>query len=325
MKKLEISKIRTDGGTQMRAELCETTVAEYSELFASGVEMEAIEVFFDGTAYWLADGFQRVAAALDAGHDKILAHITAGTRRDAILYACGANALHGLKRSNADKRRAVETLLNDEEWVKWSDRKIADAAGVSDPFVSNIRKELLTVSTSPAAKAASEPRVGKDGKSYPKKDKPAREPKAVPKHVVDTPPAANDTPDPKAGKAKISGGNTFNVEEFGGQSAVEDLAGNRIPDDLMQVFGQKDAFADVLSHLSKARSGIERLLDTPAGNLIKNSLASVDLKNIYAQIKFAQPYAVCPRKKHDNCDVCKGRKWINQEVHKSVEKHEGAA
>jgi hypothetical protein len=319
MKKLEISKIRTDGGTQMRAELDEATVAEYSELFAAGVELEAIEVYFDGMAYWLADGFQRVAAALDAGLDKILANITTGTKRDAILHACGANALHGLKRTNADKRRAVETLLNDEEWVKWSDRKIADAAAVSDPFVASIRAQLLTVSSSQAAKAADQPRVGKDGKERkapaPKAD---REPKSVPKHVI-------DTPDPKAGKPKISGGNTFNVEEFGDKSAVEDEAGNRIPDDMVPVFGQKDAFDDVLSHLSKAKSAIERLLDTPAGGLIKNSLASIDLKNIYTQVKFAKPFAVCPRKSHKNCDTCKGRGWINEDVHKEIVKREGAA
>ena len=34
---------------------------------------------------------------------------------------------HGLRRSNADKRRAVLTLLNNEEWAKWSAREIAKA------------------------------------------------------------------------------------------------------------------------------------------------------------------------------------------------------
>jgi hypothetical protein len=94
---------------------------------------------------------------------------------------------------------------------------------------------------------------------------------------------------------------------------------------MVPVFGQKDAFDDVLSHLSKAKSAIERLLDTPAGGLIKNSLASIDLKNIYTQVKFAKPFAVCPRKSHKNCDTCKGRGWINEDVHKEIVKREGAA
>ena len=32
--------------------------------------------------------------------------------------------------TNADKRRAVETLLNDAEWATWSDREIARQCGV---------------------------------------------------------------------------------------------------------------------------------------------------------------------------------------------------
>jgi hypothetical protein len=319
MKALKIEAIRVDGGTQMRARLCEETVEEYTRLFKSGAKLPPVDVFFDGTDHWLADGFQRLTGAYDAGHATIQAVVHKGTQRDAILFACGANSDHGLKRTNADKRRAVETLLNDEEWVKWSDVRIAEAACVSQEFARQVRKELTTVVGSAAAKAVDQPRIGKDGKERkapaPKAD---REPKAVPKHVV-------DTPDPKAGKPKISGGNTFNVEEFGDKSAVEDEAGNRIPDDMVPVFGQKDAFDDVLSHLSKAKSAIERLLDTPAGGLIKNSLASIDLKNIYTQVKFAKPFAVCPRKSHKNCDTCKGRGWINEDVHKEIVKREGAA
>jgi hypothetical protein len=319
MKALKIEAIRVDGGTQMRAKLCEETVEEYTRLFKSGAKLPPVDVFFDGTDHWLADGFQRLTGAYDAGHATIQAVVHKGTQRDAILFACGANSDHGLKRTNADKRRAVETLLNDEEWVKWSDVRIAEAACVSQEFARQVRKELTTVVGSAAAKAVDQPRIGKDGKERkapaPKAD---REPKAVPKHVV-------DTPDPKAGKPKISGGNTFNVEEFGDKSAVEDEAGNRIPDELVPVFGQKDAFDDVLSHLSKAKSAIERLLDTPAGGLIKNSLASIDLKNIYTQVKFAKPFAVCPRKSHKNCDTCKGRGWINEDVHKEIVKREGAA
>lgn len=63
--------------------------------------------------------------------------------RAAILYAVGANASHGLRRSNQDKRRAVETLLKDEEWGKWSDSEIGRRAHVSHPTVAKIRSELI--------------------------------------------------------------------------------------------------------------------------------------------------------------------------------------
>jgi hypothetical protein len=45
--------------------------------------------------------------------------------RDAILYAVGANASHGLKRTNRDKRNAV-LLLKDLEWGRRQDVRTAD-------------------------------------------------------------------------------------------------------------------------------------------------------------------------------------------------------
>jgi hypothetical protein len=66
-------------------------------------------------------------------------------------------------------------LLNDEEWGKWSSRLIAEKCGVSDVFVSELRKvEVLTVSTSA--------RTGKDGKSRPS-TQPKRNPTPTSKPV----------------------------------------------------------------------------------------------------------------------------------------------
>ena len=59
--------------------------------------------------------------------------------RDAILYSVGANAAHGLRRTQEDKRRAVELLLRDDEWSKKSNRWIADACRVDHKTVSKLR------------------------------------------------------------------------------------------------------------------------------------------------------------------------------------------
>lgn len=59
--------------------------------------------------------------------------------RDAILFSVGVNSSHGLRRTNADKRRSVMRLLDDAEWSTWSDREIARRCGVSQPFVGNLR------------------------------------------------------------------------------------------------------------------------------------------------------------------------------------------
>ncbi|QXD15805.1 hypothetical protein GQ464_002330 [Rhodocaloribacter litoris] len=69
------------------------------------------------------------------------------SRRDAILHSVGANAEHGLRRTGADKRRAVMTLLQDEEWRRWSDREIARRCRVSHPFVAKMRADTCNVSS----------------------------------------------------------------------------------------------------------------------------------------------------------------------------------
>lgn len=137
-----LEKMRLDGGTQSRAVTDMDTVIKYAYDMEHGHVFPPVIVFYDGTDHWLADGFQRFKAAVELQWDRILADIRQGTRRDAILYSCGANAAHGLPRTNEDKRRAVRKLLEDEEWMSWSDVKIADIACVSHDFVSRLREEL---------------------------------------------------------------------------------------------------------------------------------------------------------------------------------------
>lgn len=138
---LELRLIRTDGGTQPRAQINQDTVDEYAADMGAGATFPPVVVFYDGSEYWLADGFHRVAAARKLGSVDIEADIRPGTRRDAVLYSVGANAVHGMRRTNEDKRRAVMTLLNDAEWARWSDREIARRCGVTQPFVGRVRGE----------------------------------------------------------------------------------------------------------------------------------------------------------------------------------------
>ena len=64
---LALRLIRTDGGTQSRVMIDWTTVGEYAELLAAGVELPRVIVFSDGAEYWLADGFHRYSAAQQLG------------------------------------------------------------------------------------------------------------------------------------------------------------------------------------------------------------------------------------------------------------------
>lgn len=139
--KLEIDIIRTDGGTQPRARLNSEIGGEYVAAMERGDTLPPVVVFYDGKDYWLADGFHRLLAATLLGKF-IEAEIIQGTRRDAVLYSVGANADHGLRRTDEDKRRAVEKLLKDEEWGQWSDNEIARRCKVAVSFVGKVRKEL---------------------------------------------------------------------------------------------------------------------------------------------------------------------------------------
>lgn len=139
---IQVDAIRTDGGTQARAGMDGGTVYEYAESMKNGAQFPAVTVYYDGSDYWLADGFHRIAAAKECGLDEFEADVKQGTLRDAILHSVGANSTHGLRRSRQDKRRAIERLLLDDEWVNWSDREIARRTGTSHPMVANVRDSL---------------------------------------------------------------------------------------------------------------------------------------------------------------------------------------
>lgn len=140
-KNVSPNELRRDGGTQPRAVLSQAVIDEYAEAMERGDIFPPVIAFSDGIDLWLASGFHRQAAAIKA--DKLLdVEVRKGTVRDAILFSVGENATHGLRRSNADKHRAVETILADAEWSKWSDNRIANHCGVSQRFVGEARLSM---------------------------------------------------------------------------------------------------------------------------------------------------------------------------------------
>jgi hypothetical protein len=154
---LQLSQIVTTAGTQIRASIDDGSVGEYADAMNDGAVFPPVVVFHDGSDYVLADGFHRVMAASRNGFKDIEADVRKGTKSDALKFALGANTTHGLKRTNADKRRSVDLAL--AEWPKLSAREIARICAVSDPFVGELMAERqpLTVSSST--------RIGKDGKT----------------------------------------------------------------------------------------------------------------------------------------------------------------
>jgi site-specific DNA-methyltransferase (adenine-specific) len=136
---IPVSSIRLDGGTQNRSQLDWVVIAEYSEEMKNGARFPAIDVTYDGEAYWLVDGFHRVNAAKDAKLETILADVKPGTLQDAQWRSYGVNKSHGLRRTNEDKRRAVEAALAHPKASTLSNVQIAAHCGVDEKTIRNHR------------------------------------------------------------------------------------------------------------------------------------------------------------------------------------------
>jgi len=190
--KLKVSEIITSAGTQIRVAMDGQVVREYAEAMRDGAEFPPIVIFRNGGQKILADGFYRLAVTCEQGSDEITAEVRRGTRSDALRYALSANAAHGLRRTNADKRRSVEIAL--AEWPKLSDRKIAEICAVSNNFVSECRRQLSSDDT---CQRQSSERIGKDGKQYPVKasDSENAAPGREPAISVPAPPAPMRSPE----------------------------------------------------------------------------------------------------------------------------------
>lgn len=139
---LPIDGIRMDGGTQPRAVLDFDAVEDYAEAMGAGAKFPPVAVFYDGSEYWLADGFHRVKAAYAAGFDTIECELHQGTLEDAQWYSFSANRANGLRRTNTDKQRAVKSALLHVKSRELSDHQIARHVGIDVKTVGNWRERL---------------------------------------------------------------------------------------------------------------------------------------------------------------------------------------
>jgi uncharacterized ParB-like nuclease family protein len=139
-KVMNIGALVMDERLQSRTEINEGTVSEYAEAILEGADFPPVLVYFDGISYYLTDGYHRLLAHKRAQKASILCNVVQGTLRDAVFHSTGVNTSHGMRRTYADKRKAVMTLLDDFEWEGMSNTQIAKHCHVSPTFVSDLRK-----------------------------------------------------------------------------------------------------------------------------------------------------------------------------------------
>jgi len=158
---LPLDSINIYSGTQTRVQTTDEAIESYADEMAQGTVFPPITVYYDGSTYWLADGFHRYLAAKRLERPAIPADVHPGGRTDALRHALGANSTNGVYRSNADKRNAVEIAL--EEWPDLANPVLAEICRVSADLVRRTRGVMIqNGKIVPAGKV-----TGRDGKEYP--------------------------------------------------------------------------------------------------------------------------------------------------------------
>lgn len=286
IQEIRLCEIRCDK-TQSRAKIDSDTVQDYAEVLRDGGTLPPMTVFFDGSDYWLGDGFHRHGAAQSLGWETYPCDVRSGSVREALVYSLSANQHHGLRRTNDDKRHAVELALDDEEWREWSNVQVAMLCGVSNWLVIDVRRiwerKHQGVDSTSSSKKSTKTRLGSDGKRYPASPKKKKEP-AAPDDSFDTA-AIEAQPHPTVDIAGLSAPYKQSVLEIG-------VIANRV----------KEIAAEERTggHLA---SKLTRILH--------------DLNEAKVAISEAEPVCVCPKCDGDGCNPCAHTGFWTRAIRKS--------
>ena len=92
---IPILEITVDSSLQPRNGLNQDKLTEYSKLLLDSSDFDPVDLFYDGSNYWLADGFHRIEVYRKAGKTHIPATVREGTRRNAIILVLSATLSMG--------------------------------------------------------------------------------------------------------------------------------------------------------------------------------------------------------------------------------------
>lgn len=299
--RLALNQVSVDNAMQCRHHMDEDTIADYTAAYKDGQKLPPPVVFNDGKTRWLADGFHRYPSAKKAGLKHMQFDERKGTRRDALLYAVGANATNGLRRTNEDKRRAVMVLLKDVEWQKWPAREIAKRAGVGHAMVNEIRKAIAPeqIHRKPAQAAESTKPAAKVNDT-PKKSAsiPAKQDDDVVFDPTETPAQQSPiTPAPFLGDPQKTPEETTTV--------------------LSKAWEAHAPTRDIVSAITGMIKAWEKL-GQDLHPFTSEQSVTAHLKNAISEIRTGQPFAFCPYclgvESPIQCQACRGNGWVTKTI-----------
>ena len=122
---------------QTRVLLDEETVNDYAEIYREDpLKLPPVSVTAEytpeGEHLMLTDGFHRIESAKRAGLERINCLVTKGTTVDALRAALKANAAHGRRRTNADKRKALEMAWEHREELFGHNPSLRELAAITE-------------------------------------------------------------------------------------------------------------------------------------------------------------------------------------------------
>ena len=156
--RLAIDQILVSDKTRTRAHVDESVVNEYAMAMKNGAVFPAITVFAEqgSSRYFLAGGEHRLLACQKADPKKktVGVDVKQGGLHEALHFALSSNNDHGLRRSNADKNKAVTMALADAYYDDWSLRQVGELCQVSHNMVKEVKQaqiDKLSSDDSPGA------------------------------------------------------------------------------------------------------------------------------------------------------------------------------
>ena len=317
--RLKIEDLNTRN-LQTRAALNEDTVQDYADAMERGDKFPAVTVFTDGAEYYLADGFHRVEALRRIGKKSVVAELQDGNFKAALLYALKANSTHGLRRTNADKRHALEMAWNAREELfggEPSQNLLADTCGISRKTVERFMAEQVATMSQPV-RTLPPMRNANNGAILPKAEVRAKTPPTTPPSMAahkTTPPTLQPKAENHAPVAPVKrvgrDGKTYTVPPVRSAAPTRKAPPpvrkpGHAPNVMLDRFGVeipmeiRDAFMD-----NTARDQIESMLQSTV-RLLKGAMEAqdpsvaqyrqadlIELQNLLRTARFTKPYCVC--------------------------------
>lgn len=274
---IELASIEVVEEMQARAECSNETINEYAQCLD---KLPPLTLVKDDDVLYLVDGFHRYFALKAGAMQEAVCQVFEMPFAEGQWWAASMNQVHGLRRTNADKRHAVKLALQSGVGAGLSDRAIGEHVGVDHKTVASVRNELIQ------REKARTTQIDADKNGTPQRE------------------GADAVGDIQA-SAKI-------VDKLG----VEVLQpAARAAFVSAQAMRER---CSVLRKVKKYLQEIGEWNHDLAG--VAGADVGAEMNRLINRISSAIPYATCPYcdKPDDRCDVCGGQCWVTKQQYQAA-------